>query len=475
MLLHAGLVYTAATVRTLVSTVLLFGCNPDNELSVVQPEIVVEPSTIDIGETVLQEYTEVTATVRNDGMGTLKITSADWETGASPDLEVISFPAELSSGESGDLVIRHTPDIEEQDWGTLTLLNNQPGKERFPVTVGGTGTKPCIDIDPELLHFGTVTPGESVTKEFQVRSGCSGSLRITNAVYAGNEDEAYDAQMPEDWTTPYSLRNGKAFTVAVTFTPPDTNEWSGELWFTSNDPEQPTAAVSLKGNTVDDPTENECPVVEITEPDVGEYLMDDRNITMTGVVYDADEETTNLVCAWFADNDKVADATVFGEGDVATSSKLPIGTIDLELRCFDSEGCGGEDHVTVTVWDHEEPVQYTISGGDTIYDYFGVDDDLLIELNGNTLFNDDNDTQDNLAPITFDAMSGDVLRLVAVDQNATEGKIQALTLHWGTGESQNLNSEICVSSDFENACYDGTYSGPWPNVMLDDTYTISIP
>ncbi len=461
--------------KTLAPLFLLACTGSDTELNAVDPEIVVEPSTIEIGETVLQEWTEVTATVRNAGLGTLEISGTEWEAGSSPDLEVISFPTKLAANKTGELVIRHTPDLEEQDWGTLVLLNNQPGKERFPVTVGGAGTKPCIDIDPELLYFGTVAPGDSLTKEFTVRAGCSGTLRISSATYAGNEDEAYDVVMPEGWETPYGLRNGYSFTVSVTFVPPDTNEWSGELWFSSNDPEEPIAAVSLKGNTVDDPTQNECPVVEITEPDVGEYLMDDRNITMTGVVYDQDEDATNLVCAWFADSTKIADATIFGDGDVATSAKLPIGDISLKLRCYDSEGCMAEDRVSVTVWDHEEPVLYTLTGGDTIYDYFGVDDDLLVELNGATLFSDDNDTQDNLAPIAFEAMAGDALRFVVVDQNSCDAKFDALTLHWGTGESQALNGAICLSSCFDHACYDGTYNGPWPNVILDETYTISIP
>lgn len=463
--------------RTSLSLLLLAGCDPDQALNTAEPSVVVEPATVDFGEVVLGMYGEIGAVVRNDGLGTLTISGAELESGSSSDFTLISWPESLKAHEEGLLVMQYTPDIEGEDWGTVNLSTNEPDKPLFPVGVTGLGVKPCIDIDPELLWFGTVAPGESVTKTFDVRAGCTGTLSIGSAVYPGNEIEAYTATFPEDWAEPYTVRTGFAFEVSVTFAPPDTNEWSGELWFNSNDPDDPVSAVTLRGNTVDDPTENVAPIVEILDPNVGEYFLDNQLVTLTAAVFDEDEAVTNLVCSWSANGSKLssADATPSAEGTIAGASQLPFGDVDISLRCFDSEGVMGEDSVRVQVWKADEPLEYVISGGDTEFDYFMVDDDVNMAVNGVTFFDDNNDTSDNHGPVHFNAKAGEVLHIVAVDQNPTEGLVEPMVLHWGTGKSQALNEEICLSSDPANDCFDGTYAGPWPNVLMDEEYVISIP
>ena len=477
LLIHGFNVYTEPTVtaRLALLASCLVACDPDQNLQTAEPEIVVEPATIDVDEVVLGTFEEFHALVRNDGRGTLRIESAAFQTGTPPDFELVSFPTELTSGEEGELVVRYTPDIEGQDWATLEIVNNQPGKENFPVTVTGFGVKPCIDIDPELLWFGTVAPGGALTKEFQVRAGCTGNLKIVEAQFPAAEGAAYALSLPDDWAVPYTLRTGFAFTASVTFRPPDTAEYRGELWFVSNDPETEVAAVQLEGNTIDDPDVNEAPVCEITEPDVGEYFLDDRLVTLVGSVFDQDEDVNNLLCAWFANSSKLADASMDETGTVANAENLPVGDVELELRCYDSNGASCSDSTTVKVWKHEDPIEYIITGGDSIFDYFGVDDDIAVTLDGAALFTDDNDTKDNLAPVVFEAKSGQVLHVQVVDQNTTEGAVDPLMLHWGTGISQSLNDAVCLSADPVHSCYDGTYNGPWPGVILDQSFTISIP
>ncbi len=455
---------------------LLVGCDPDQQLNVAEPELVVEPATVDFGEVVLGTYAEVGAVVRNEGLGTLRIDGAALQAGSSVDLNIISWPEELAAHEEGLLVVQYAPDVEGEDWGTLDVSTNQTDTPVVPVTLTGLGVKPCIDIDPELLFFGTVAPGESVTKTFDVRAGCTGTLRIANAVFPGAEAGAYTAAFPEDWAEPYTVRTGFSFQVAITFAPPDIAEWVGELRFTSNDPDDPTAAVQLKGNTIDDPLENEPPYVELTEPDVGEYFLDTQLVTLTGQVYDADEAVTNLICGWYANGSRLsADATVAFDGSLAASVELPIGDVEVELRCFDSEGEKGSDSTTVKVWEAEEPLQYVLSGGPTEYDYFQVDDDVTLHLNGVVVFADDNDTKDTLPPLKFEAKAGDVLHVTAVDQNSCDAMLDPLVLHWGTGQSQDLNAGVCFSACPDHSCYDGTYAGPWPGVIVDEEFVIAIP
>jgi len=84
-------------------------------------------------------------------------------------------------------------------------------------------------------------------------------------------------------------------------------------------------------------------------------------------------------------------------------------------------------------------------------------------------------TKDTLAPVEFEGSPGDVIRIVASDINSCDLMIDALVLHWGTGESQALNAAECASACVDATCYDGTYSGPWPGIFLDESYTIAIP
>ena len=475
--LGSGRVYTASIVMPALLLLELVACDPDQALNVAEPKLVIEPPTVEFGETVLGTYTEVGAVIRNDGLGSLTISGAELQSGSSTDFQLVSWPESLKGKSEGLLVMQYTPDIEGEDWGTIQLSTNEGDNPEPQFSVTGLGVKPCIDIDPELLWFGVVPPGESVTKSFTVRAGCTGTLQIGSVVVPGDEASAYTITYPEGWSEPYALRTGFSFTMQVTFAPPDDTPREGEIWFNSNDPESPTAAVSLKGNTVDDPTENEPPVVEITEPDVGEYFLDNQLVTVLGAVYDADEAVTNLICGWYANGSRLpdADATVLIDGSIVGATLLPLGDVDLELRCFDSEGLQGKDTTSVKVFAHEEPLDYVISGGSTSFDYFGVDDDVRITVAGLVVFDDNNDTKDNLAPVRFSARAGDALQITAVDQNSCDARIDALVLHWGTGQQQALNEAVCLSSCPEHDCYDGTYAGPWPSVILDESFTVSIP
>lgn len=455
---------------------LLVGCDPDQQLHAAEPEQVVEPATVDFGEVVLGTYIEIGAVVRNEGLGTLRIDGAELESGGSSDLSLVSWPEELAAGDEGLLVVRYTPDIEGEDWGTVQLTTNQTDTPMVPVTLTGLGVKPCIDIDPELLWFGLVEPGASVTKSFDVRAGCTGTLRISHAELGAPADTVFTVALPEDWAEPYTVRTGFSFSVDVTFAPTTVDPWEAELVFTSNDPDDPTAAVQLRGNTVDDPTENVPPYVELTEPDVGEYFLDNQLVTLTGLVNDEDEPATNLICGWYANGSRLtADATVAFDGTLAAAVALPVGDVEIELRCFDSEGEKGGDSTTVKVWAHEDPLEYLITGGSTLYDYLTVDDDLTVHVNGVLVFQDDNNTKDTLAPIRFEARAGDTVHLTAVDQNSCDARLDPLVLHWGSGESQALNAGVCLSACPDHDCFDGSYAGPWPGVILDEEYVIAIP
>lgn len=454
---------------------LLNACNESN-LNKGVPTLEVEPTSIDFGEVVVSWQETLGVAVRNTGYGTLKFEGFDFADGSSPDFEVTEWPEDgLGHGVEGVLAVRYTPDVEGGDAGTLLVTTSIEGDEPAQIPLEGIGVSPCIDLDPEALYFGTVAPGDSVTREVHVGADCSGTLKVAHTAFAGDEAVAYSLGLPDDYAEPFPVSSGYSYTMEVTFTPPDESAYTGEIWIESNDAESPVAIVRLYGNTGDDPDLPTAPTVEILSPDNGEYFMDDAVASFTGYASDPDEPVSNLVCAWYADGTRIDGGFPDDDGNIAGSGVLPVGSVELTLRCYDSAGESGEDTVVLDVFDAEEPLLYTISGGESVYDYFTVDDDVSIYVNGSAVFQDEDHTKGSVAPVEFEAARGDTIRIVAVDHNYCEAVLDALVLHWGTGDSQPLNDAVCSSACDGASCYDGGYNGPWPGTFLDESYTIAIP
>ncbi len=454
---------------------LLLACTDDPGLNAGKPEMRVTPAGANFGEVVLGNQTTLGLRVVNDGYGDLQFESVALGEGTSLDFVVVAFPEPLGHGDEGLLEVRYTPDVEGQDFGTVVLTSNDSLAPVLTLELEGMGVLPRIDIDPEVLYFGAVDPGSSVTLTTRVTAAGSGNLRIGGAGFSGTEDPAFTVALPDDWGIPYVVTRGFSFPIEVTFTPPDTGEHVGELYVASNDPEEPIAAVHLYGNTVDDPTENEPPVVELLDPDNGEYFLDDVAVALDGYVFDRDEPVTNLLCGWYADGTRVDLAEVDPSGLVHGTGLLPVGEVVVSLRCYDSEGLLGEDSAEVTVWPHDEPLVYTVSGGASVFDWFGIDDDVTFTVNGVAVYTDANRTKDTLPPFTIEAARGDVIGIVATDHNYCDMALDALFLHWGTGESQLLNAAVCDSACADSVCYTGGYNGPWPGVFFDEAYVVAIP
>jgi len=356
------------------------------------------------------------------------------------------------------------------------VSSNDPDEPYLEVSLEAFGTEPLIDVDPETLYFGILEVGESSTLDFVVSASGTGDLVVQSMEFESDEGDAYTLDLPESVDLPYTMSAGLSFSVDVTFAPPDDAEWSGTLLVASNDPTTPEVSIALIGNSEDDPTDNADPVVEITDPDAGDYFLQGDSVTVNAVVYDEEDDPESLIVVFYADSTTLGSATPEADGSVTLETEeLVPGEVDLVVRAMDSDGQTGEDSVTVKVFDPLEPLEYTISGGDTLFDYWNVDDDVVIMLDGTAIFSDTNDTQDNHPPIEFEAEKGATIRIVATDVNACEQRIDALTLHFGAGYSQELNEEHCASTCSSDACYDSSLSISYPDDFLDEEYVITIP
>ena len=129
--------------------------------------------------------------------------------------------------------------------------------------------------------------------------------------------------------------------------------------------------------------------------------------------------------------------------------------------------------VSVTVYPADDPVEYTLSGGDNIFDFINVDDDLEILVNGASVYTDGSASTSIIDALTFEATRGDTLTIRLSDVNPSECALSPLVLWFGTESRQALNDQICLSTKPANACYDPSYAGAPSTTELE--YTIDIP
>ncbi|HNH47459.1 MAG TPA: choice-of-anchor D domain-containing protein [Myxococcota bacterium] len=460
---------------------LLLACS-ENKISSGEARPVAAPSAADFGEVNVGTRLELGLRLENDGLGFYSVLDAQIEA-TSADFAVVDYSKEpIGAADEGVLTLSYTPDYEGQDYGSVILTTDleddastAENESLLELSLSGFGVIPRLEIEPELLYFPDVAAGTTATQAFTLSSRGSGKLLLKHIVL-DDADGVFAWTAPEEYTgEPYTLQNGFSITMEASFSPQDLLEHNATIQIESNDREDPIASIRLVGNAVDNPNENVCPVVQILNPDNGMFLLNTEVVALTGHVVDPDDSLQDLDCSWFANGRRLTPGVVDTDGLVTGSASLPVGDVEVSLRCIDLEVCAGQDSTEVFVQDAEEPLRYTITGGNSIFDYFSVDDDLTIYLNGTPIYEDSDRTSSTLAPVEFEARVGDQLRLVATDVNACQMAMDALVLHWGTGFSQPLNDAECRSSCPQDACYDAAYAGPWPSVYLDESYTIAIP
>lgn len=110
--------------------------------------------------------------------------------------------------------------------------------------------------------------------------------------------------------------------------------------------------------------------------------------------------------------------------------------------------------------------QWVLSGGQGLGDKIGIDDDLLITLNGQNLLVDTDKVANLHAPISFPAKVGDTISVVATDTNPACRSLSPLWLHCQTsGKRRQLT----------NGQNDGCAAGrPANTVFFNQSFSVGL-
>ena len=442
-----------------------------------EPRLELTSEAYDFGEVVVGYQRTLSIGLSNTGRGDLELTDWALAEDASDDFELREpAPLTVAPGSSVELEMRYQPSGPGADFGTVVLQSNDEARPQVALALSGMGTEPLLELDPETLWFGDVAAGDTQSRELTLSARGSGTLSIS-ALDVDEADAAavFEVAEPPDGL-PLSLDAGSALTLEVYFSPTDATPWDATLRVKSNDPTTPEAMVRLLGNAVDDPTDNAPPEVEILDPDAGTWHLSGDTVTVRASTWDEEDAPDQLVALLYADESYIETAVPTSAGEITIeTSALQAGTSSLTLRVLDTGGERGEDSVEVEIFDPDEPLPYILSGGSSLYDYWSVDDDVEILVDGVTVFSDTNKTADSHPPQEIEAARGAELRIIATDENYCMQSLDPLVLHFGVGHVQELTEGWCRSACSEDACYDADFEGSWPNEFLDETFVIEIP
>lgn len=450
------------------------GCS-DTQLESGVPELELSEGCLDFGSVERGAWRERSMAVFNVGTATLHVDDYAAQAGSS-DAFYFDDPAkEIAPGAYAELLVRYTPTHEGNDAGAVVITSDDEDEGQVPVFLLGAGVVPHCEVEPAMLYFPLDEGPQSQT--VTVRSTGSGAVILESAVLESGVT-AFTPVFPSGHEPPVSLDPGIALEITVVYTPEGEQATQDRLLLTTSDPDLDGGQLAVELIAAGEPPEgNTPPLVEIISPPDGAAVLLGQPLTVTGVVADLEEPPESLAVLWHSSLDGYlgGSSPALDGGVELITSALSTGTHILELRAFDVEGEQGSDAIEVIVYDDDDELEYVLSGGTTEYHYFHVDDDLTVEHDGTPIFVDQDGSQDHHPPLAFLARPGDVIHIVATDQQYCTRAVDGLQLHLGSVYSQVLNAPVSISACEDHDDYDLTFDGPWPEDFLDETYVIAIP
>ncbi len=262
-----GVLFHPAVVGIYVDRVMIASDDPnDPQLEVdalgrgVAPDLVVDPSPVEMGEMRVGATLTADVTVTNDGEAPLTITgigltspSGEFELSSDPadgfDLANLSVddPQVLQRDESRRLTVSYSPVDEGSDQATLLIDSPDIDPSPREVSVLASGyISPAIEVDPTSIDFGDLHVRGSMDLLVEVTNVGGRFLQVSDVSVSGGLG-SFDAQP----TSLPLLAADETADIHVTFSPQTIGGKAGIMTLVSNDPVLPTVEVELLGNAID--------------------------------------------------------------------------------------------------------------------------------------------------------------------------------------------------------------------------------
>jgi len=214
------------------ASMTFFACEDDLNVGQLDPQIAIDPQTVDFGNVQVGTQVELRATISNPGTGVLSIAKVE---GKAPFDGAFSFTLdsgdrEIAPGSVGILVVTFSP-TELRDYSSVILV--KPADETLEVqsvSLTGAGVTASLKIEPSVVSFGNVVVQTTKTLEVVVTNESSIEADVeyksgTNIKFCGSTvmDTSNfcisTTSKPLSADNRFKLAGGESTTLTVSFTP----------------------------------------------------------------------------------------------------------------------------------------------------------------------------------------------------------------------------------------------------------------
>ncbi|WP_143308264.1 choice-of-anchor D domain-containing protein, partial [Candidatus Entotheonella palauensis] len=291
------------------------------------PQMVVSPAVGAFGEVQVGASRTIVVTISNPGLAELEITAFEGSVLSGENFALRRpprLPVPVRPDAEVDIEVVFRPQREGSVTGTLLIRGTAPDTPEVTVPLYGTATPeplPRMQVRPRTLDYGEVQERTSQTETVTIRNNGTADLIINTLSITGRSSPDFEiARAPR---LPVTVIPGSNARVRMRYSPSAPGVASGALRITGNDPDQPTATVSLNGIGTAEP----APQISVVPPALafGE-LQENSSRRLTLTVRNSGTATLRLT-------DLILDGTAFR---LADDYDLPIpirtqGVVQLDV------------------------------------------------------------------------------------------------------------------------------------------------
>jgi len=227
--------------------ILSYGTNgnlgsPGRKNDAYSGAIVLAETALGFGNVVEGETGDVTLMIYNEGVKELHITEI---TAGLDEFSADVADADIAPNDSLEVTVTFAPEIPGAFVDTLHIFSDDPDDSEVIVALSGMGVADAADIavldDVTDLDFPDTRVGYPRDAEISVTNMGNQTLNIDEILIEG--DDAFSTDIEDG-----SLAFMDTLTVTVTFDPQTDGDFSANLLFTSDDPDEGTVTIPLTGS-----------------------------------------------------------------------------------------------------------------------------------------------------------------------------------------------------------------------------------
>ncbi|MFC1694327.1 choice-of-anchor D domain-containing protein, partial [Candidatus Latescibacterota bacterium] len=237
----------------------------------LSPEINVNPTELDLGEVPIGSNSSQTFNIANDGNATLSMSAIESD---HKDFTVDMTSFDIGPGDNRTVNVTFSPGEPGNPDGNIRIDSNDIDESTVNIHVFGRVALPEIDVTVTDIYFGNVNVNESNNMSFYIQNNGSATLNVSNI--SCNNSKFWINQ------TSMSIEQGNSQEINVSFTPDAIGEETGTITIESDDNDEATVSVGVRGVGMDSEIEVDITSLSIENVRIGETGNEIFTITNSG-------------------------------------------------------------------------------------------------------------------------------------------------------------------------------------------------